>query len=277
MAAAPQPGGDADIFDFEAGAAYWDELYDASNFESMAYYRSRLERTLAWIDALALPAGSRVLEIGFGAGRTAVALAERGLRVSGLETSERMLQLASGRVVHSPAADRIELGLGDAHALAAPDETFDLVLALGVMPWLGDPARGMREMGRVTRPGGYVIASVNNRRQLNRLLDPRLHPVVEPVKQLAQRTARGRDLRPDRRVPRHDSGRQFARWLRAAGLEPQRTATLGFGRFSLLGRPLVSPAASLRLHERLQARADAGVPVLRSTGAQMLVLSRKPA
>jgi hypothetical protein len=44
----------------------------------------------------------------------------------------------------------------------------------------------------------------------------------------------------------------------------------------MIGRPLVSEATSIRVHERLQARADAGFPGLRSSGAQMLVLSRKP-
>lgn len=276
MAAAPQPD-DLELFDFDEGARGWDELYDAGDFDSVAYYRSRLERTLAWVDALALPANARVLEIGFGAGRTAVALAELGLLVTGFDTGERMLELAQERVASSGLGHRIKLGLGDAHEIEASDREFDLVLALGVLPWLDRPARGVREMARVARPGGHVIASVNNRRQLNRLLDPRLNPAVEPVKQLALRVARrsGHDPRSDHRVPRHDSRRQFERWLRAAGLQPQRAATLGFGQFSLGGRPLVGQATSLRVHERLQARADAGFPGLRSSGAQLLVLSRK--
>jgi ubiquinone/menaquinone biosynthesis C-methylase UbiE len=277
MAAAPQPDEGFDFFDFDQAATTWDTVYDASHFDSIAYYRSRLERTLAWVDDLALPAGSRVLEIGFGAGRTAIALAERGFVVTGVDTGERMLEVATQRVARAGLEERVELALGDAEQLEAEDKSFDLVLALGVMPWLDNPARGAREMGRVTRAGGHVIASVNNRRQLNRLLDPRLHPVVEPIKQLALQVARrgGRELRPTRRIPRPDSRRQFERWLRAAGLEPQRSATLGFGEFSLLGHPLASQETSIRLHERLQARADAGVPVLRSSGAQMLVQSRK--
>jgi ubiquinone/menaquinone biosynthesis C-methylase UbiE len=277
MATAPQPGDGVELFDFDQAATTWDTLYDASDFTSIAYYRSRLERTLAWVDDLALPAGSRVLEIGFGAGRTAVALAERGLQVTGIDSGERMLEVASQRVARAGLAGRIELAVGDAEEIAAADASFDLVLALGVMPWLDRPARGVREMGRVTRPGGHVIASVNNRRQLNRVLDPRLHPLVAPAKRLALQVARrgGRDLRPVHKVPRPDSRRRYERWLRAAGLEPERFATLGFGEFSLLGRVLMSQPASIRLNERLQARADAGFPLLRAGGAQMLVLSRK--
>jgi ubiquinone/menaquinone biosynthesis C-methylase UbiE len=277
MAAAPQPDDGIEFFDFDQAAVAWDALYDASDFASIAYYRSRLERTLAWVDDLGLPLGSTVLEIGFGAGRTAMALAERGLHVTGVDTGERMLAVATENVARAGLSASVELGLGDAEQLAAADGSFDLVLALGVIPWLGMPARGVREMGRVTRAGGHVIASINNRRQLNRVLDPRLNPVLEPAKQLALSALRrgGRDPRAARPAPRQDSRRQYDRWLRAAGLEPQRTATLGFGEFSFLGRTLASQATSIRLHERLQARADAGFPLLRSSGAQMLVLSRK--
>ncbi len=276
MAAAPQPDERAGFFDFDQAATAWDAVYDESDFDSIAYYRSRLERTLAWVDDLALASGARVLEIGFGAGRAAIALGERGFRVTGVDSGGRMLEVATRSVARAGLSASVNLGIGDAEQLSAEDSSFDLVLALGVVPWLGNPARGVREMGRVTRAGGHVIASVNNRRQLNRVLDPRLNPMVEPLKQRALAAARrGGDPWAERRTPRHDSRRSYERWLCVAGLEPQRVATLGFGEFSLLGRRLLSQEASIRLNERLQARADNGLPVLRSSGAQILVLSRK--
>lgn len=276
MAAAEQPD-EVDLFDFDASARTWDTLYDASDFDSVAYYRPRLERTLAWVDSLCLPVDARVLEIGFGAGRIAIALAQRGFRVTGIDTHPSMVELSSESVARHGLAGRIELGLGDAHALEAADGAFDIVVALGVLPWVERPGWCVREMGRVTRPGGHVIASVNNRRQLNRVLDPRLNPIVEPAKKVALRAIRRSrgDRRPNPNVPRHDSRRQYERWLQAAGLQRTRSATLGFGRFSLVGRPLVSEIRSIGVHERLQARADAGFPGLRSSGAQLLVLSRK--
>ena len=197
--AAEQP---QELFDFEASARTWDTLYDASNFDSVAYYRPRLERTLAWVDSLALPVDARVLEIGFGAGRTAIALAQRGLLVTGLDTSQSMLEHTAQRVGRYGLSTRIRLGLGDAHALDAEDGTFDLVIALGVLPWVERPGWCLREMARVTRPGGHVIASVNNRRQLNRVLDPRLNPIVEPAKRALRRTRRRPARRPQESAPR---------------------------------------------------------------------------
>jgi ubiquinone/menaquinone biosynthesis C-methylase UbiE len=273
MAAAEQPD-ELDLFDFEASACAWDRMYDASDFESVAYYRPRLERTLAWVDSLALPVDARVLEIGFGAGRAAIALAQRGLRVTGIDTHEAMIKLSMERVKRYGLAGRVELRQGDAQALDADDGAYDLVIALGVLPWVKQPAISVHEMGRVTRRGGHVIASVNNRRQLNRVLDPRLNPALDPVKKAVLR-ALGRSTVDGRNYPRHDSRHRYEQWLEAAGLEPVRVATIGFGRFSLVGRSIVSEPRSIEMHQRLQARADAGFPGLRSSGAQMLVLSRK--
>ena len=263
MAAAPQPDERAGFFDFDQAATAWDAVYGP--------VRLRLDRVLplparaharTWVDDLALAPGARVLEIGFGAGRAAIALGERGFRVTGVDSGGRMLEVATRSVARAGLSARVDLGMGDAEQLSRRRRSsFDLVLALGVVPWLGNPARGVREMGRVTRAGGHVIASVNNRRQLNRVLDPRLNPMVEPLKQRALAAARpGGDPWAERRTPRHDSRRSYERWLCAAGLEPQRVATLGFGEFSLLGRRLLSHEASIRLHNRLQVRADGGFP-----------------
>jgi hypothetical protein len=92
MAAAEEPD-EIELFDFEASARSWDTLYDASDFPSVAYYQPRLERTLDWVDSLCLPVDARVLEVGFGAGRAAIALAQRGLRVTGIDTHEAMVEL----------------------------------------------------------------------------------------------------------------------------------------------------------------------------------------
>lgn len=47
---------------------------------------------------------------------------------------------------------------GDAHTLPFSDRSFDAVVCHYLLLWLADPARGVREMVRVVRPGGAVLA-----------------------------------------------------------------------------------------------------------------------
>jgi ubiquinone/menaquinone biosynthesis C-methylase UbiE len=269
---------EADRFDFDRGAAYWEDIYASDGFDAVAYFRSRHERVMEWVGDLGLPRGARVLEVGFGAGGTILDLAGLGFHVTGIDASQSMLEQARRRVAEAGAADQVELSLGDAHALPAGDGTFDLVLSEGVLAWLADPAGALAEMARVTRPGGTVIAVANNRWQLNRLLDPRLNPLVDPLKLRVRGLARryGYDLRLDSRHPASLSRSALERAMRAAGLEPRLASTTGFGPFTLFARDLLGTRRDLALHHHLQGYADRGVPGLRGTGAQLMVLATKP-
>ena len=60
-------------------------------------------------------------------------------------------------VVENPAADL----LGPIEALPVDDASFDLVLCSQVLEHCDDPAKAVRELRRVTRPGGRVLASTH--------------------------------------------------------------------------------------------------------------------
>jgi len=60
--------------------------------------------------------------------------------------------------------------------LAFPDGIFDLVVAIGVIPWVDHPVRAIQEVARVTRPGGYLLMSSANRLGLSSQLDPMANP-----------------------------------------------------------------------------------------------------
>jgi SAM-dependent methyltransferase len=267
-----------DRFDFERGAGYWEEIYESDGFDAVAYFRSRHDRVMEWVRGLGLEPGADVLEVGFGAGGAALDLADLGFHVTGIDASQSMLERAERRIAEAGAGDRVELSLGDAHALEAPDASFDLVVSEGVLAWVADPRRALAEMARVTRPGGTVIAVANNRWQLNRLLDPRLNPFLDPVKARTLDVARrlGRDPRVDIRRPAALSRSSLESAMRAAGLRPQRACTIGFGPFTFWGRELLGAERDIALHRRLQARADRGTLVVRDTGAQLAVLAARP-
>jgi hypothetical protein len=64
--------------------------------------------------------------------------------------------------------------------------------------------------------------------------------------------------------------------LADAGLQIVKRRTLGFGPFTLMGLLALPDQLGVRLNARLQAFADRGVPGLRSTGGQYLVLACRP-
>jgi SAM-dependent methyltransferase len=114
-------------------------------------------KTLAF-DALALSHGDALLEVGCGTGddtrRLAELVGERG-RAIGVDNSDTMIEEARRRAVGSGLP--VEFRVDDAQRLTFPDATFDATRAERVFQHLADPVRALRELARVTRPGGRVV------------------------------------------------------------------------------------------------------------------------
>ncbi|HEV3216313.1 MAG TPA: methyltransferase domain-containing protein [Vicinamibacterales bacterium] len=106
---------------------------------------------------LGVTRGARVLEVGSGLGILAadVASAAEGVRVVGVEKSPEQIAAAVGL----PGVTYVR---GDAQRLEFPDGSFDLVYARYLLEHVADPEQVLREMRRVTRPGGRVAACEND-------------------------------------------------------------------------------------------------------------------
>jgi SAM-dependent methyltransferase len=99
----------------------------------------------------------RVLEVGSGLGILAgdVAASAPQVRVTGVERSAAQLAAA----IWPPG---VVFAKGDAHRLGFPDSTFDIAYARYLLEHVARPADVLREMRRVTRPGGRVAALEND-------------------------------------------------------------------------------------------------------------------
>ena len=130
--------------------------------ESDAYERfmGRWSRRLAplLVKFSAVAGRDSMLDVGSGAGALAFALAEAipSVRVTGVDPSGAYVRYAQART----PSDRVRFLVGDAQALGFPNATYDKTLSLLVMNFIPDSAKALREMIRVTRPGGIVAASV---------------------------------------------------------------------------------------------------------------------
>ena len=98
----------------------------------------------------------RVLEVGVGTGLS-LPHYKRSLEIVGIDLSPEMLQKAHERVRTERLGNVSGLHEMDAGDLQFPDASFDTVVAMYVMTVVPDPERVMRELARVTKPGGQVL------------------------------------------------------------------------------------------------------------------------
>jgi 2-polyprenyl-3-methyl-5-hydroxy-6-metoxy-1,4-benzoquinol methylase len=261
---------------FSRASRFWSDIYTGDDVYSVIHQRRR-QITLDWLDALQLEGGLRALDAGCGGGAIALALAERGFEVDAVDSVESMVESARVKTFEAGLGGRVDVQQMDVQKLAFDEGSFEVVLALGVLPWVRSPPAVIAELARVTSPGGYVIANVDNSARLIHLLDPRFNPWIAPVRNVVKAGLLACGLRRPGSPPLSTelSRLEFDRLLAAAGLTPVKSKTFGFGVFTLLGRPILSDRLGVAVDRRLQRLADRGSPGLRSTGSQYLVLARK--
>ncbi|MEO7034853.1 MAG: bifunctional demethylmenaquinone methyltransferase/2-methoxy-6-polyprenyl-1,4-benzoquinol methylase UbiE [Polyangiaceae bacterium] len=110
------------------------------------------------VRALNLAAGQRVLDLATGTADLAIQVAqtEPAVSVVGLDPSGKMLDVGRVKVERAKLGARVELVQGDAQALPFEDDSFASVcIAFGIRN-VPDRAKALREMARVTRPGGRI-------------------------------------------------------------------------------------------------------------------------
>jgi len=109
-----------------------------------------------------LTPGESILDLGTGTGAVlewAASIVGSGTQVVGVDLSPDMLALAQRRL-DNRGLTNVTLRQGRGEHLPADDHYFDVVLSSLTLMYIIDRAAAAREMARVLRPGGRVIASV---------------------------------------------------------------------------------------------------------------------
>lgn len=132
-------------------AAAW----SAGAFEDVA--DSIHDMHVALVEVLDPQPEERWLDVGCGAGNVAELAAGAGARVTGIDLSPRLIEVAKGRA--EAGGYEIEYRVGDAESLDVEDASFDKVVSSVAMIFAPDHDAAARELARVTKPGGRLAFS----------------------------------------------------------------------------------------------------------------------
>ena len=106
----------------------------------------------------------KILDAGGGIGRIAIPLAKMGYKVVLLDISRTALSFAKREAEKEDVAERIEFVEGDVCDLKFESNFFDFVIALrDVINYSSNQKKAAKELIRVLKPQGYLIASVSNK------------------------------------------------------------------------------------------------------------------
>ncbi|MGO1166171.1 MAG: methyltransferase domain-containing protein [Janibacter sp.] len=156
-----------------------------------------------------LEPGQRVLDVGCGPGSITLDLARRVApgQVTGIDSSDTVI--ARARAAAESVGDAVtQFEPADAMQLPYPDDSFDVVHAHQVLQHVPDPVGMLRELARVTRPGGLVAARDADYEAMTWAPAQSGLTLWVELYRAAARAAGGEP----------DAGRHLLGWSRAAGL-----------------------------------------------------------
>ncbi|MEU2158736.1 methyltransferase domain-containing protein [Streptomyces sp. NPDC019396] len=185
------------------------------------------------LDAAGVREGTRVLDVGTGTGTAAAAACERGAKVTAVDAEPDMLVRAA---LAAPSAD---VRLSALPRLPFADDEFDAVVGNFVLNHVGRPREALKELRRVTRPGGrtavtiWTVPAAAGQALLGRAVQAA--GVTRPAHLPA--------LAPDDDFPRTEQG--LATLLRDAGLMDVVCGTLSWDHRTTIEEWWSGPAAGV--------------------------------
>lgn len=245
---------------FSLSAEFWENIYDDDQRGiSKCYSNDMINRKAAAFRLLEKYTNSErlsILDAGCGPGIFIREAAKRGHQVVGIDSSEKMIETASGSMERNGSVVQ-GFFRGDIENLPFRDNSFDAVFCIGVLPYLPDDDRSISELLRVLKKGGVMIVGLPNLMRLSILLDPYYYTKCLCTYFLQL-------LIGDRKKSKSvtiDNYRRYFAWrlgiiFRKYTLEVLESVNVGFGPLTLWKHEFISENRSIRISNFLEKLSE---------------------
>lgn len=131
----------------------YDLLVELFSFGQNSRWRRRM------VDEVAAAGPKTILDVATGTAGVAEQMAARtDANVIGIDITEEMVRVGSEKVAREGLKERIQFVVGTGERLPFRDATFDALVFTYLLRYVPDPAETLRELARVTRPGGLMAS-----------------------------------------------------------------------------------------------------------------------
>ena len=144
-------------------------IYD-ENMENTPFWKANDWNCLKeWLPEVC--SGQLLLDVGCGSGRASIPFARNGVKVIGLDISEQMVLRAKHKSENLGLENRTDYVVGDSENLPFRQNSFDAVIAFGVLHHVPAPQKMLNQMSKVLKPEGIYFGHENNKTILRPIFD----------------------------------------------------------------------------------------------------------
>lgn len=264
---------------YDEQSTYWSSVYK-ENTEKLTIYarhfRQRRNVILNMIEKLSNPEGKNVLDAGCGPGAYIRPFLALGYNVHAIDQSSGMIKNAEENIPDTDK-DRVILKVSGIESIPFPDEKFDLVTNVAVLMYVPDEKKSINELYRVTKPGGTLIITVDNKRDFPDLIDipMRIKGILRRIRKDNKSTADKHAGQHEQEVqPRCYSPKEMRLLLESAGFIIDEQTSIGFTPLLFNHHRIFNDKVDIFIDRLLQFFRY--IPVLKLTGYTYICRCHRP-
>lgn len=248
---------------------FWSHAYKDGNLKSFNL-SLRKRFILKYINDLNLPKNCKILDMGCGSGEISIDLVSQGYtNILGLDISEKLLTLAKKKIKSAKNNSKdISFHLGNVEDIQLDCNSFDIVIASGLIEWIKWDRWACQEMQRVLKPNGHLIVTVPNKFRLTFLLNLKriFYKIGNKIKT--------RILKRKVKFERHwYTYKSIQRLLKEIDFDVIEIHTHGFGPFWGFEK---FTSLSYKIFNKLQLFADSSKKgFIKKSGSSIIVMAQK--